>query len=242
MKIAVAQLHPLKGNILANIEKHIQFIKLAVLNKVHAVFFPELSITGYEPELAKELVVYVYDKRLDEFQTLSNTYGISIGIGVPIQFTTGIQISMIIFVPNNIRKVYSKQLLHPDELPYFVSGDRQIVLTVEDKKIVPAICYESLQEENAQQAHALEAEIYVASVAKAQKGMDKAEKHYPFIARTYGMTVLMANCVGTCDNFLSVGRSSIWNKDGLLLGQLNETEEGLLVFDSETEEVFMKNI
>ncbi|MBC7487307.1 MAG: carbon-nitrogen hydrolase family protein [Cytophagaceae bacterium] len=242
MKIAVAQINPLKGNVMANIEKHIQFIELAVLHKVDAVFFPELSITGYEPELAKELVVYVYDKRFDEFQNISNAYGISIGIGVPIQFSTGIQISMIIFIPNKIRKVYSKQLLHPDELPYFVSGDQQIVLTVENKKIVPAICYESLQVENAQQAHALGAEIYVASVAKPQLGIDKAEKHYPFIAKKYGMAVLMANCVGTCDNFLSVGKSSVWNKDGLLLGQLNDTEEGILVFDSETGQVISKTI
>jgi len=242
MKVAVAQINPLKGNIIANIEKHIQFIKLAILNKADAVFFPELSITGYEPELAKELVVYAYDNRLDEFQNISNTYAISIGIGVPIQFSTGIQISMIIFIPNKTRKVYSKQLLHPDELPYFVSGDQQIVHTVDNITIVPAICYESLQIENAQQAHALGAEIYVASVAKPQKGIDKAENHYPFIARKYGMTVLMANCVGTCDNFLSIGKSSVWNKDGLLLGQLNETEEGILVFDSETERVFAKNI
>ncbi|MDB5256352.1 MAG: hydrolase family amidase [Chitinophagaceae bacterium] len=242
MKIAVAQINLLKGNVVANIEKHIQFIKLAVLHKADALFFPELSITGYEPELAKELAVHVYDKRFDEFQALSNSYNISIGIGVPIQFSTGIQISMIIFVPNNIRKVYSKQLLHPDELPYFVSGDQKIVLTIENKKIVPAICYESLQVENAEQAHALEAEIYVASVAKAQNGIDKAESHYPFIARKYRMSVLMANCVGPCDNFLSIGKSSIWNKDGRLLGQLNETEEGILVFDSETELVFAKSI
>lgn len=242
MKVAVAQINPLKGNVMANIEKHIQCIDLAVLHHVDALFFPELSIIGYEPALAKELVFYVYDKRLDVFQTLSNTHGMSIGIGVPIQFSTGIQISMIIFIPNKIRQVYSKQLLHPDELPYFVSGDQQVVHTVKNKKIVPAICYESLQVENAEQAHALGAQLYVASVAKAQKGMDKAEKHFPFIAKKFEMAVLMANCVGTCDNFLSIGKSSVWNKEGFLLGQLNETEEGILVFDSETELVFAKNI
>ncbi len=242
MKIAVAQIKPLKGNILANIEKHIQLIELAILHKTDAIFFPELSITGYEPELAKELIVYVYDKRFDDFQNISSVHNIFIGIGVPIQFGAGIQISMITFSPNRIRPVYSKQLLHNDELPYFVGGDKQIILTVESKKIAPAICYESLQMEHAQRANSLGAEIYVASVAKSQKGLEQAEKHYPAIAKKYTMPVLMANCVGPCDNFLSVGKSSVWNKDGLLLGQLNETDEGILVFDSETEQVIKKVI
>lgn len=242
MKVCVAQIKPLKGDIIANIDKHLQFIQLAILHKANAIFFPELSITGYEPELAKELVVYVYDKRFDGLQDLSNAHDISIGIGAPIQFSGGIQISMITFVPNRTRPVYSKQLLHSDELPYFVAGDKQVILTVENKKIAPAICYESLQPEHAQKANALGAEIYIASVAKAQKGLDQAETHYPAIAKQYAMPVLMANCVGPCDNFLSVGKSSVWNKDGVLVAQLNETEEGLLIFDTETEEVIVKTI
>jgi predicted amidohydrolase len=50
------------------------------------------------------------------------------------------------------------------------------------------------------------------------------------------MTVLMSNCVGHCDNFESAGRSSAWNDEGLLLGQLNDTDEGMLIFDTDTRE------
>ena len=242
MKIAVAQIKSLKGNILANIEKHIQFIELAVLHQADAVFFPELSITGYEPKLAKELVVYVYDKRFDKLQAICDSHHISIGVGVPIQFSTGIQISMIIFVPDRTRYVYSKQLLHSDELPYFTAGEKQLILSVNDKKIAPAICYESLQAEHAQKAHALGAEFYVASVAKPQTGMDKAQKHYPEVAKKYAMPVLMANAVGVSDDFTSVGKSAVWNKQGILLGQMNETEEGVLIFDSDTEQLIVKTI
>ena len=53
MKICVAQTRPIKGNIEANIENHINLLKLAISNEAEAVFFPELSLTGYEPELAK---------------------------------------------------------------------------------------------------------------------------------------------------------------------------------------------
>ena len=55
MKIAVAQARPVKGDIQANISNHLKLIEQASLEGADAVFFPELSLTGYEPTLAKEL-------------------------------------------------------------------------------------------------------------------------------------------------------------------------------------------
>ena len=53
MKICIAQTKPVKGNISSNIEAHIGFIERALTFGTEAIFFPELSLTGYEPELAK---------------------------------------------------------------------------------------------------------------------------------------------------------------------------------------------
>jgi predicted amidohydrolase len=82
----------------------------------------------------------------------------------------------------------------------------------------------------------------LASVAKSENGVEKAFKHYPTIAKQYEMPVLMSNCVGFCDNFLSVGKSSIWTKKGNLIGQLDDKTEGILIFDTETEEIIEKKI
>lgn len=62
-------------------------------------------------------------------------------------------------------------------------------------------------------------------------------KHYPTIAKKFSMPVLMSNCIGHCDNFQSVGKSAVWTKQGNLAGQLDEQHEGILIFDTETEEV-----
>ena len=59
----------------------------------------------------------------------------------------------------------------------------------------------------------------------------------PAVAKQYAMPVLMANCAGFCDNFLSVGKSAVWTKEGELVGQLDDKTEGILIFDTETEEV-----
>ena len=68
MKICIAQTKPIKGNVSANIEAHIKFIELALTLIAEAIFFPELSLTGYEPELAKKLATNQNDNRLDIFQ------------------------------------------------------------------------------------------------------------------------------------------------------------------------------
>jgi predicted amidohydrolase len=242
MKISVAQTRPVKGNISANIEAHIKLIDLAVSYKSDSIFFPELSITGYEPELAKELATNQDDKNFNSFQEISNKNKITIGIGMPTKANSGIKISMLIFQPDAPRQTYSKQQLHSDEFPYFVNGDKQIVLTVANKKIAPAICYESLQINHSDDAHMLGAEIYLSSVAKTQNGIDKAMTHYPAIAKKLSMPVLMSNCVGYCDNFLSVGKSSVWTKQGILAGQLDDKSEGIIIFDTETEEVIEKTL
>lgn len=242
MKIAVAQTRPIKGDIPANIETHKKLINIAVSNKTDTIFFPELSMTGYEPELAKKLATNQYNKNFDYFEEVSNKNKITIGLGMPTKTNSGIQISMIIFQPETPRQTYSKQQLHSDEFPYFKNGDKQIILTVSNKKIAPAICYESLQNDHSENANKLGAEIYVASVAKSQNGIDKAMMHFPMVAKKFSVPVLMANCVGYCDNFQSVGKSSVWTKQGNLAGQLDDKLEGLLIFDTETEEVIEQTI
>jgi predicted amidohydrolase len=237
MKIAVGQTRPIKGDISANIETHKKLINLAISQKTDTIFFPELSVTGYEPELAKALATSADDKVFDSIQEICNRNEITIGLGMPTKDNSGIKISMIIFQPDTARQTYSKQQLHSDEFPFFVSGEKQIILTVDNKKIAPAICYESLQTSHSENANKLGAEIYLASVAKSQNGIEKAMAHYPEIAKKFSMPVLMSNCVGFCDNFQSVGQSSVWTKQGNLAGQLNDKVEGILIFDTEREEV-----
>lgn len=242
MNICIAQIKSLKGDILSNIEKHIKFIELAHLAKADSIFFPELSLTGYEPELAQELATNQDDKRFDIFQKISNLKKMTIGVGVPTNSDNEIEISMIVFQPNKSRTTYSKQQLHEDELPYFKNGNKQVILEIENKKVIPAICYKSLQTEHAAKGINPGGEIYLASVAKSGKGIDKAFIHYPEVAKTYAIPVLMVNCIGECDTFISAGLSSVWTKNGIAAGQLDTKNEGILIFDTQTEEVSKKTI
>lgn len=242
MKICVAQTRPVTGDIQRNIQNHKQLIALAISNEADAIFFPELSLTGYEPTLAKELAIDQDDRRLDDFQTISNTHQLTIGVGVPTKNSAGICISMAIFQPYKARQTYSKQYLHPDEEPYFIGGQNFTGLVVKKNNIGLAICYELSVPEHSENAFLSGVEIYVASVAKFVKGIDKAQNSLSDIAQRYSMTVLMSNSIGQADGDECAGKTSIWNKQGKLVGQLNDKIEGILLIDTDTHEIFEKEI
>ncbi|MGB7394618.1 MAG: carbon-nitrogen hydrolase family protein, partial [Pricia sp.] len=242
MKICLAQTKSKKGDIKINIQNHLRWIELAVSENADFIVFPELSLTGYEPELAEALATDQNDARLNVFQEFSDTNRIAIGVGLPTKSESGILISMVIFQPNKPRQTYSKQILHSDEKPYFVAGNKQLILAIGDTKIGLTICYESLRPEHSENAHKLGSELYLASVAKSQGGIEKAYAHFPKIADNYSMPVLMANCTGFCDNFQSAGQTSVWGENGILIGQLDSQNEGILIYDTVSKMTHRANI
>ena len=242
MKICVAQTRPVKGDIQSNIDNHKKLIGLAVSTGADIIIFPELSLTGYEPELSRELATDQDDSRFDDFQKISDTKQITIGVGVPTKNNTGTCISMVLFQPHETRQTYSKKFLHADEEEFFISGQSFTGLIGKQANIALAICYELSVPEHSENAFRSGAEIYIASVAKSAIGVEKASKSLADIAHKYSMTVLMSNCVGYCDNFESAGKTSIWNKKGLLVGQLNDTNEGIIMIDTDTQELIEKTI
>lgn len=236
MKFAIAQVQPHKGDIAGNIADHLRVIDLAVAQAADAIVFPELSLTGYEPTLARGLATTADDARLAVFQQRSDAHGITIGVGLPLAVgddvhNGGVCIGMVLLRPRQPRLVYGKQYLHPDELPFFVPGCNLPILLVAGVNVAPAICYELSVPEHAAEAARHHPALYVASVAKSADGVAKAHARLRDIARTYGIPVLMCNAVGPCDDFVSAGQSAAWNADGMLLGVLDAAETGILLYD-----------
>lgn len=240
MKICVAQTAPIKGAISKNIESHKKLIMLAVQNRVDIIVFPELSITGYEPMLVAKLATTMNDKRFDEFQEISDLHKIIIGIGVPTKNEKGICISMVLFQPNKERKTYSKAYLHPGEEKYFIAGKNLAPITVGNHKIAFAICYETSIQAHAEKAYKNKADVYMASVLNSVNGVDKDLHRISETAKKYKMLALMSNLVGKSGGYDCAGKSSVWNNEGKLIEQLDEANQGMIIFDSITEQVIKK--
>ncbi|MFD1142931.1 carbon-nitrogen hydrolase family protein [Larkinella insperata] len=237
MRISVAQTRPVKGDISRNIDHHQRFIDLAAAHGADVLVFPELSITGYEPTLAGELATTPDDPRFAVFQQRSDAHNLTLGIGVPTRNEAGVCITMVLFHPNQPWQTYAKKYLHADEEPFFVSGRNASVVLRNKPEVALAICYELSVPEHAADAHQTGATLYLASIAKTASGVQKAAQILSDIAKTYAMTVLMANSVGPSDDFVSGGKTAIWSTRGDLLAQLSDTGEGMLLFDTETQKV-----
>jgi predicted amidohydrolase len=239
MKICIAQTSAVKGDIEANLVNHKKTIELAASHGAKMIIFPELSLTGYEPELANGLATNKDDGRFNELQHVSDEKNIVIGAGIPVKSDKDVLIGMIILRPLQPRQTYFKQYLHPDEEPWFIKGPFQEVLEVKDH-IALAICYEISVSEHTQRAYENGAKIYIASVAKTVEGMEKAFGTLAATAKKYSMVVLVSNCVGECEGKKAGGRSAIWNDKGILLEQLNDKDEGIMIFDTNTMEIIKK--
>jgi predicted amidohydrolase len=234
MRIAAVQSRPVPGDVGTNLERHLRAIDRAAAADVGLVAFPELSLTGYEPALAAVLAMLPGDRRLDPLQRASDGHGIAVAVGLPLAGPAGVRIGMGLFRPGGRRTTFAKRHLHRDEEPFFVPGEGSSVVYVDGTRLAFAICYELSVPEHQAQAAADGAQVYVASVAKTAAGVAEASRTLAGIAERHRMTVLMANCVGPCDDGVCAGRSAAWAPEGGLLAQLPADEEGLLVLDTQT--------
>lgn len=232
MKICAAQTKPKTGDVQRNIENHVTLINLAASQGGELILFPELSLTGYEPTLAKRLATDGDDARFEIFQQICDSKSIVGCVGIPTKCGAGICISMILFQPHTARSIYSKTYLHADELPFFVAGNSPPGLMINDTRLALAICYEISVSQHLVAALKGRPQMYLASVAKFARGIDTARATLSDTAKQNEVTVLMANSVGPADNGECCGKSSVWNNKGELVGQLDDSREGILIFDT----------
>ena len=231
MRIALGKIRSIAGDIPTNINRHLDWIERGARNGADAIFFPELSLSGYEPTLAATLALTSEDPVLEPLQAIANRRNILIGVGAPLKSDLGIHIAMLIFRPQQPVDTYAKQWLHTDEEPFFQPGNRPHLIQWQGCNISPAICYESLRPAHLQQSLRFDPDVYLASVAKPQQGLDQASQYFPAVAREHQLHVLMVNSFGPADNFLAVGQSSAWDDRGQLTGSLSENTSGLLMYE-----------
>lgn len=231
MKIAVAQLQSHAGDVSANLAKHLELVAEAASQQVDLIAFPELSLTGYEPGMALDFAVDHAQAQV-QFSSLkqaSEAQQIKICAGMPTRGKHKPRISTLIFSPKQTLQIYSKQILHADEYPFFEAGNQAGIITCNGKRIALAICYEAMQPRHLQQCLALNVDVYLALVAKHEDGISEAHAYFSQVSQVEQVSVALSNNVGKCDNFVGFGRSAVWNASGVLVQQLDAKQSGLAV-------------
>lgn len=238
MKIGVAQTKPFKGNIKENIKSHINLIKLAAAKGTNLLVFPELSLTGYELKLAKSLAISIEDKRLNIFQYYSDMYQITVGVGAPTINGDDYNISTIFFQPKKNRISYAKQYLYGIEKEYFIPGNQDFILQFDEyNKVAFAICNDLSNVPHSERAKNKSAKIYIVSALESIDGINSDLQKLSTIAKTHNFLVFMANFIGKSGDYVCAGKSSSWDTNGTIIGQLDNISESILVIDTITKTI-----
>lgn len=234
MIIAAAQFNPKKRNTDVNIKTHLKLIDIAAQYEVQFLIFPEMSLTGYERELAEELSFSEEDERLSVLKDKAILHNMMISVGAPIKINSQLHIGSFIFLPDGSMHIYTKQFLHTGEEKFFSpSFSFNPLLTLENEKITTAICADianSLHPENAGKQHTT---LYTAGIFYTETSMPKAFEQLSSYAKKYTMNVLMANYCGHSYQLQSGGQSAFWDNKGNLIGQLDSYSQGLLIVDKD---------
>jgi predicted amidohydrolase len=145
-RIAAAQVPSIRGEVAANIATHAATIAAAAKHGVRVLVFPELSLTGYEPDLAGELAIAGMDDRLAPLSALARQHQIEVVVGAPLRDgATMPALGAILLTASGNTTTYSKMHLGPSERTYFAPGSKPLSFNSNGQTIGIAICADTSQ-------------------------------------------------------------------------------------------------
>jgi predicted amidohydrolase len=232
-KIAAAQVPSVRGDIDRNIATHAAAISLAAKHQISVLVFPELSLTGYEPDLADELAITPSDNRLAFLVALAQQHQMEVVVGAPLRGRAGKPVlgAILISASGNTR-TYAKMHLGDCERAYFAAGDTPLAVAVSRHKVGIAICADTSQPSHPETYADSGATIYAAGVFLNAEWYATDAPRLASYAGRYRMLTVMANHAASVGTYTSVGKSAAWAPDGALLAQAEGTEDSLLIATS----------
>ncbi len=229
--IAAAQITCLAGNIEENINRHLHAVALAAAHHVNLLIFPELSLTGYEPELARNLGLTLQDARLETLRNQAKTHDMTLVVGAPLCCNDGdaLYIGAIVFAPDGTLYSYTKQHLHDGETDFFTEGQGGPQLTLGNQTLGLAICADIGVASHPQHAADNGANIYAAGVLITEPSYRRESEMLRGYAEQHGMTVIMANHCAPTGGWSPAGKSAIWSDRGQVIAVAPANQDALAI-------------
>jgi predicted amidohydrolase len=232
-KIAAAQVASVRGDIEGNIATHAAAMAAAAEQEVSVLVFPELSLTGYEPDLAAGLAVTAADRRLAPLLALARQHQLAVVVGAPLHDGTAKPaLGAILISASGTTRTYRKMHLGASERTYFAPGDTPLAFAVSGHTVGIALCADASQPAHPQAYAELGADIYAAGVFLNAEWYATDAPRLAGYAVRYRMLTVMANHAASVGTYTSVGKSAVWAPDGALLAQAEGAESALLIATS----------
>ncbi|MHB0775042.1 carbon-nitrogen hydrolase family protein [Halomonas sp. WWR20] len=213
--ICLAQAPVIKGAVEENLKIHLSYISESSNSGADVVVFPELSLTGYELELAEKLAFQQEPNNFKKLSKASVDNCIIIIAGCPLVVEKRKPaIGAVICFPNGKTEFYLKQYLHEGEDTYFSSGVEDYFISFGGYSIALAICADFSNPKHSADAVKSGAEIYIASALISESGYSTDAHILSNIASEYKIPVLLSNHVSNTGGWTTCGKNAVWDSSG----------------------------
>ena len=249
LKLCVAQLNFVVGDLAGNAQKIIDAARTAYAEGARLVLTPELSICGYAAEdlfLRPSFTAACDDAVKTVARELAGLKGLVVVVGHPSggdDRTKSVAVqhrfnAASVLSEGRLLDTYAKRELPNyqvfDERRYFVPGRGVCVFEVEGVKVGLLICEDAWFDEPALLTKAAGAELLAvinASPFHMGKGGERVAR-MASRARSVGLPLVYAHLVGGQDEVIFDGGSFCVNADGVLTGRAPGFKENLLFVDA----------
>ena len=237
LKLYLAQINPIVGDIKQNHRLIIRHIEKAAASGADIVTFPELALTGYPPEdlLLKTAFINENSKYIEK---ISKEVGDIIAIvGFAGNARGSIYNSAAIMSGARIVSVYNKQYLPNysvfDEERYFRKGDTNYIYKIRDHLIAVNICEDIFYASGPTRIQSItggaELIINISASPYHTEKIPAREKMLSVRAADNIVNLVYVNLVGGQDELVFDGNSLIINEKGKIIGRCKPFTEDHLI-------------
>jgi NAD+ synthase (glutamine-hydrolysing) len=237
MRLALAQLNVVVGDLAGNRGKILDFLRRAEEAGADLVLFPELAVTGYPPEdlLLRPGFLRAARRSLEEIAAATGD-AVAL-VGTP-WLDNDLANACAVCARGEILTVYRKQFLPNygvfDEHRYFAEGRDLVLLRFGDALVGPTVCEDIWQPGPPATDLALAGAQLLVNVSASPYHVGKAEDREEMLvtrARDTSSLLAFCNLVGAQDELVFDGHSVVLDDAGEVVARAPGFEEHLLVAD-----------
>jgi NAD+ synthase (glutamine-hydrolysing) len=238
IRITMAQINPVVGDLAGNRDKIIDAIKSAKKLKADIVALPELAVTGYPPE---DLILKPQFVK-DNLKTLREIQRAATGIVAIVGFVDSnhdrlFNAAAVLTQGQHIytyRKIFLPNYGVFDEYRYFSPGGRYPVFTVRGVGVGVNICEDIWYEEGPARVQALAGAELIVNINASPYHKGKGKERLTMLsgrAKENNVIISYTNTVGGQDELVFDGQSVVIDQCGKVIARGRQFEEELLTVD-----------
>jgi NAD+ synthase (glutamine-hydrolysing) len=237
MRLALAQIDSVVGDLDGNRRRIGAAIAAAREANADLVLLPELAVTGYPPEdlLLRPGFVHVASRTVERIA--ADAVGIVVLVGAP-HLDGRLYNACYALADGAVQSIYHKRLLPNygvfDEERYFAAGDDIVLLRFGDALVGPTVC-EDIWVAGPPAAELSHAGVHLlANISASPFHVGKEREREQMLqgrARDNALFIAYCNAVGGQDELVFDGRSVVIDDEGRVLARAPGFEEALLVVD-----------